>query len=145
MNAVDPALDSVRLALGYWRSLVGLAVTTQAEGAETMETTLAELAELLEATAIKDNEIGLANLPLSIYSATGSSALVTGRAMCNQWARSARRFVVDSGVERDLLAGLAPRGRRNPGAQAPEGRLSYSRRGPAQGPSCLSACGLCRG
>jgi hypothetical protein len=104
LASVDPAIDAVRRAVSYWRSLAGLAATSQAEGANVMETTLKDLVELMETTAAKNSETGMAAVPLAFYAAAGTSALASAEALCNQFSHSVRQFAMESGIERDLAA-----------------------------------------
>jgi hypothetical protein len=103
---VDPAIDATRQAVSYWRALVGLTTTTQAEYAEALMEPLSAWTRLLNSAADPAGTAGPAMPTLGIYSAIGTSALATMQAMCDQFAHSARQFCIDSGIDRDVAAGV---------------------------------------
>jgi len=105
--AVDPALAAVRQGTAVWRSLMGWTTVSQAEWAEALEAILSQLARISETQAGKDGAVAAENVPMTAIAMSASGLLATARAMCDQWARTARQFAVDSGVDRDLAASMS--------------------------------------
>ena len=106
-GSIDPALAGMREAVAYWRSLMGVVASLQADGAAIAESGLHEITGLMERSGGRLGDIGPAALPVAAWNAAGASALASLATMCQQIGHGARRFAADSGIDEALAEATA--------------------------------------
>jgi hypothetical protein len=103
----DATVEAMKHMMSYWRSLASLMATTQAEVADLLDSNLQEMLELTDSSSRQDRPLGQANLPMSLYAATGTSMLTSAQAMCRQIGLTARQFTANNGGAPDFGMGAA--------------------------------------